>query len=372
MRPYASATWVTISGNSDYYWRVLAPAKAIEAKAILIPEETGYTTVMEPNTDTVFPWAVEPDIWYGALEGDACVWTRPDPARAIHAQAMEQEYGVRTVAETDDNYLCNPKFNIYMRSNGFSAEERLKHLKSVSSMQAAVFTTEWLRDAYWREIKKNFGGGKGYRLPEMHVCGNHLFTEDWPEVEPYSGPLRVGWMGSPSHIWDVDLIWPALMYANYVGCKTVMVGYDPANPEHPVETPLSLSKVKQWKKVNHEVVEWKRLEGTRRLALPLDIGLCPLLYNDFTLGKSDIKAVEYTIAGAAVIAQSHPVYTKHWKHEETCLLAGSPSEFIDATKRLIRDPKLRRELIGNAQEYVRNERDITKHADEWRAAVLGV
>lgn len=349
---------------------MVAPASAIGAKTVQIPEDGGYYAITQPNDDTVFPWTVEPEITYGALEGRAAVFTRPDPPRAMHAQAMQQVYGVRTVAEVDDNYLSPTKFNIYMKSNGFSAKHRMSHLKSVSSMSAAIFTTEWLRDYYWKQIKREFGGG-GFRLPEMHVCGNHLYLADWPDLVPRTGPLRVGWMGSPSHIWDVDNIWAALMFAKQGGCETVMVGFDPSEPEHAVETPKSLFKTQQWKKVGAGIVPWRKLDGTVRMALPLDIGLCPLLYNEFTLGKSDIKAVEYTISGAAVIAQSHPVYTKHWKHEETCLLAGSPHEFIEATKRLIRDPVLRRELVSNAQEYVRNERDIIKHAGTWRQAVLG-
>jgi hypothetical protein len=318
----------------------------------------------------VFPWSVEPEITYPAVEGSAVVFTRPDPPRAIHAQAMQETLGIRTVAEVDDNYLSPVKFNIYMKSNGFDKTARMSHLKSVSSMSAAVFTTEWLRDAYWKEIRKNFSG-KGFRLPEMFVCGNHLYLDDWPEPVERDEPLRVGWMGSPSHLWDVDNIWAALMFAKQEGCETVMVGFDPAEPEHAVETEKSLFKTKQWKKVGATNVPWRKLDGTTRMALPLDVGLCPLLYNEFTLGKSDIKAVEYTISGAAVVCQSHPVYTKHWKHEETCLLAGSPHEFIEATKRLIRDSKLRRELVVNAQAYVREERDITKHAGEWKEAVLG-
>ena len=367
-------------GNSDYYWRVVAPATAIGAKSVQVDGDKGYFPVTTPGLDDDFPWEMELDpddpeaagkVTYPFLEGKAVVFTRPDPTRAIHAEVMEMEYGVRTVAEVDDNYLASTKFNIYMKSNGFDPGHRLSHLKSVSSMKGAIFTTEWLRDHYWKQIKKEFGGGRGYRLPEMFVCGNHLFPEDWPETVERDGPLRVGWMGSPSHLWDVDNIWPALMYAKQEGCETVMIGFDPSEPDHAVETERSLFKTKQWKKVGSRIVPWRKLDGTVRMSLPLDIGLCPLLYNQFTLGKSDIKAVEYAISGAAVICQSHPVYTKNWKHEENCLLAGSPNEFIEATKRLMRDSVLRRELIASAQEYVRTERDITKHADEWRQAVLG-
>jgi glycosyltransferase involved in cell wall biosynthesis len=366
----AAATWYTVVGQSDYYWRVVAPARALNAKTVMVPDVGGYFAFTQPNSDTEFPWQVEPDISYPSLEGDACVWTRPDPTRAIHALAMQETYGVRTVAEVDDNYLSDTKHNIYMRSNGFDANHRRLHLKSVASMDAAVFTTEWLRDTYRAAIREEF---RKFPHPEMFVCGNHLWVQDWPDlVERDSGsPLRVGWMGSPSHLWDIDVAWPALMYAKQEGCETVLIGFDPSRPEHSVETQRSLFKTKQWAKVQARHVPWRQMNSSERLSLPLDIGLCPLLYNGFTMGKSDIKAVEYAISGAAVVASNHPVYSRGWKHEQTCLLAGSPNEMLECVRRLIRDPRLRQELAENAREYVREQRDIEMHAGEWHEAVFG-
>lgn len=372
----ACASWYSVVGNSDYYWRCTAPAKVIGAKWVPIPEDGGpegsgaggFFAVTQPNEDTAFPWQLEPQPFYPTVEGSAVVWTRPDPTRSIHALAMKEYHGVRTVAEVDDNYLSDTKFNIYMKSNGFGPKEREQHLKAVASMDAAIFTTTWLKDTYRQAIRKTF---PNMPHPDMFVCGNHLFLEDWPERIEQDGPLRVGWMGSASHLWDVDHIWGAMMHAGLEGCERVMIGFNPAEPEHPVETKKSLFKTQQWRKAVDRFVPWVKLDGTSRLSLPLDIGFCPLLYNDFTLGKSDIKAVETTISGAAVIAQNHPVYNRNWTHEETCLLAGSPAEFVDCLRRLIKDSVLRRELVENAQAYVREERNIETHAGEWREAVLG-
>jgi glycosyltransferase involved in cell wall biosynthesis len=361
----AVGTFFTIVGQSDYYWRVLAPAKAVNAKPCQIHEDGGWYAISQPNDDTEFRWSMDEEGFpvYHEQEGGTAVWTRPDIARAVHAKAMRHYYGLRVVAETDDNYLSPQQHNIYMRSNGFDEKHCLDHMKAVGSMDASVYSTDWLRDYYWKRLKKQFGDAlKGH---ETFVCRNHVLEQDWPEVEEYDGPVRVGWMGSPSHIWDVDLAWPAMLWAHRAGCKTYMVGYDPTNPEHAVTSEKSREKVRQWEKIKFETTPWKKFEGTRRLALPFDIGLCPLLTNEFTLGKSDIKAVEYTIAGAAVIAQNNSVYNKTWKHGETALLVGSPNEMLEAVKTLVSDPELRSRLVENARQYVREERGEKQLREEW-------
>jgi hypothetical protein len=128
-----------------------------------------------------------------------------------------------------------------------------------------------------------------------------------------------------------------MMHARNLGCETWMVGYDPSDPEHSVVSTRSLHKVEQWSAVGFNHRGWERMDGYTRIALPLDIGLCPLLVNDFTLGKSDIKAIEYSIAGAAPVVWNNPVYSA-WVHGETCLKVGprrrrsTPSSGLCATR----------------------------------------
>lgn len=365
-----TATWYVVTGNSDYYWRVNAPAKAIGAKVVGIPEEGGFYALTQPNDDTAFPWTeTDEGADYPAQEGPAAVWTRPDGPRSIHALTMRKQHGTRLVAEVDDNYLANPRLNLFMRSNGFGPKERVQHLKACAWMGNLIVTTPELRDIYWKGIKREFGRR---HLPDFHVVGNHLFLEDWPERVERDGPLRVGWMGSPSHVWDLDLAWAAMLHARNQGCETIVVGFNPADPDDfQITSDRAYDKTLQWGKAVSRAVPWVKLDGTSRMALPLDIGLCPLLHNEFTVGKSDIKAVEYTVAGAAVVASATPVYTRNWVHGETALLASSPQQMLDHVDLLIRKPGLRERLVANAQQYVREQRDITRHASEWQEAVLG-
>jgi hypothetical protein len=347
----------------------MAPAKAIGAKVNGIPQETWAKAITEPNEDSAFPWSLtETGAEYPSHEGSAAVWPLLDLSRAVHMRAMQVQ-GIRTVAEVDDNYLCDPRQNIFLRANEWTPERQVHHMKAVASASAMIVTTPLLRDIYYKRLRKQFGKGL---VPPIHICGNNIFMEDWPERVESDGPLRVGWMGSPSHVWDVDLAWPAMLHARNLGCETIVMGYNPADPKEMVITSdRSFHKINQWDKAISRGIEWEQMDGTKRMQIPFDIGLCPLLHNHYTMGKSDIKALEYTISGAAVVASNTPVYSTNWIHGETALLSSSPQEMLDHVDLLIRKPSLRERLVEAAQQYVREERDITKHANEWQEAVLG-
>ncbi len=401
------ATFIAIQTGNDVYWRVEAPARTIGAKVVVA---NGPRVFSSPNRGRVFPWkltafhadgditevttrrewkklaASEPLLTgmesdFPAVRGTA-VFIRPDLERATVAKAMQRQ-GIRTVAETDDNYFCDRSLNIFLRREDQNPEMNMEaHARAMASMDANVFSTAWLRDRYYKEYRARFGK-KG--LPEMFVCKNNIARAAWPTRVERDGPLRVGFMGSPSHVWDVNLAYAAFHAAKQEGCETWMIGYNPADPEpHAIdhviheETGESLDLrstkgrdfINKWAGVIDVHVPWIVPEQYLRPALPLDIGVAPLLSNDFTLGKSDVKAVEYTINGAACVLQNLPVYNSAgWKHERNCLMGGSYRELATATVRLIRDPKLRYELVSAAQEMISTERNEDVMRDEWMEAI---
>lgn len=413
-RKPAIATWYVQVGGNDIWWRVEAPAKAVGGRTCKVPESEVFDAFMEPNIHTAFPWrliaetpegrkhVVRTAIGWKRLcnkktqiislraefpnhEGVA-VFTRPALPHATLAKAMRLD-GIRTIAETDDNYFSNPSQNLFLRQTQFAEKDRMAHAKALASMDANIFSTELLRDFYYREYRQRFGK-KG--LPDMFVCRNHVDARVWPERTERDGPVRVGFMGSNSHVWDVNLIYGAIHMAKQEHCETHFIGYNPANPdpnmpdklmavndetgeEEEIQFRSEKSKrfIEQWAAVVTRATRWIEPHEYHRASLPLDIGLAPLRSDSFTLGKSDVKAIEYTISGAAVVCTNTPVYNRFWKHEENCLMANSPAEFALQTRRLIRDPKLRYELVTAAQEKVLAERGVKQMREEWRAAING-
>ncbi|HEX7071470.1 MAG TPA: hypothetical protein VF190_11720, partial [Rhodothermales bacterium] len=229
-----------------------------------------------------------------------------------------------------------------------------------------IVSTEHLRDVYWRVLGEMFGKR---HLPEIFVCRNLVDERFLPSntVSPRDdGKLRVGYMGSDSHLWDVDLIYPALAEAFVNGHEIVFIGIDPANI-NPIYR-RNKSKV-NWGAIDYTHIPWTNtFRGT---ALPLDIGFAPLVVDEHTLCKSDIKALEYALSGAACVAHNCLVYNRTLKGEEHVLFAGSPLEYVHQMRRLIKDAELRNALVRNTNEYIREERMLLDHKKEWEEAVFG-
>lgn len=361
-REVAPCTFYVVVGGNDTSWRVDTPAKALGAKVVRMRLDNFADELKTPTPDGNFRW--KPTRWgasYPDHEGDTAVWTRPDQLRATHAVAMHGN-GIRTVAEVDDNYFAPLKFNRFMREH-FSESPYKEIAHTYAPFERVIVTTEVLRDAFAAGMRK--GGVR--QLPEFHVCGNHVDPDEWPERLPYDGPVRVGWMGGESHWRDLNLAYPALKLAYDYGAKLHMIGYDPQwRPQ---------SKIKGKQKgttfgFQYEHTRWIDPSAwKRRSAYPLDIALAPLERNEFTLGKSDCKVVEYGMSGAAVVC-SDTVYNKTIRHGETGLIGNSPLALARHVERLIREPKLRDELAVNLAQYVREERLITleKNLKPWREA----
>lgn len=95
----------------------------------------------------------------------------------------------------------------------------------------------------------------------------------------------------------------------------------------------------------------------RFASLEWAIGICPLQNTPFNQVKSDLKWVEYTAVGAAVVASAGLMY------EACCaggcgLLAVDDESWEGALQQLIDDPGLRLSMVAKAQERLRSERSL--------------
>jgi hypothetical protein len=305
------------------------------------------------------------NIKYPLQEGGSSIWTRPLAWQAAHMIEMRQQ-GIRVCAEVDDNYLSSEKLNVFMKKAGWGENDRENHAKSISNSDALIVSTEYLRDVYHKGLGKMFGKKL---VPEIFVCRNHVDETLIPTpIPPRSdGRLRIGYMGSDSHIWDVDLIYEALLVAFRMGHEIVFVGLNPARIADRLGQKQSR---KRWSEISYTHIPWQN-EGFRGMALPLDIGFAPLLVDHHTNGKSDIKWMEYALSGAATIAQNSVVYNRTMEHGVTGALAGSPKEHLAWMLRLINNDDLRESMVRETNKYIRRERLLSRNVGEWNDAIFG-
>ena len=95
--------------------------------------------------------------------------------------------------------------------------------------------------------------------------------------------------------------------------------------------------------VHVEVIRWTKATEVADLQ-SLDIGVYPLPTNDWVLGKSGLKAIQYMAFGLPTVATKVGTTPLLISHEVDGLLVESQEEWVIALERLVREPELRRKL----------------------------
>ncbi|MCP3954882.1 MAG: glycosyltransferase family 4 protein, partial [Desulfobacterales bacterium] len=107
-------------------------------------------------------------------------------------------------------------------------------------------------------------------------------------------------------------------------------------------------------------VEWSDPEAVSIATREFDIGLYPLLPNDFNIHKCGFKALEYMATGIPVVSSPVAVNAEIIQDGKEGLLAGSGEEWVSALTQLIESPELRQEM-GRAGRYKVEKSFNTEH-----------
>jgi L-malate glycosyltransferase len=95
--------------------------------------------------------------------------------------------------------------------------------------------------------------------------------------------------------------------------------------------------------INLEVIQWTKETEVEDLQ-GIDIGIYPLVQDDWVLGKSGLKAIQYMAFGLPTVATNVGTTPKIIEHMANGWLVKTEEEWIEALEELIKNPQLRRDL----------------------------
>jgi hypothetical protein len=184
------------------------------------------------------------------------------------------------------------------------------------------------------------------------VCPNQVDPQDWqPLVKPDDGMFRIGWFASGSHAGDGKLVQRALAWAaTQKDVEVVTLGLDP-----------------RWQ-FPHRKLPWTNdLSLYRRAMYKLDVGVAPIVPTPFSRGRSDVKWLEYSMAGAAsVLADCEPYADVP---DGLALKATTPADWLRRIRWLVQNRDEARALGMAAREYVLERRTIQANVNLWAEAI---
>ena len=179
----------------------------------------------------------------------------------------------------------------------------------------------------------------------VHVIPTTLDVEVYrPPVREAPVPgdrVRVGWSGSPTTSVHLASIAPALRRMLTELPVELLVMGDPGFRLEGLPAGAGAVRVLPWQ-AEREIAE----------VGAFDIGLMPLPDDEWSRGKCGFKALLYMALGVAPVVSPVGVNTEIVTDGANGLWAAGEEGWVDAVRRLVEDPPLRRALGGAGRETV--------------------
>jgi glycosyltransferase involved in cell wall biosynthesis len=152
-----------------------------------------------------------------------------------------------------------------------------------------------------------------------------------------SGPLVVGWIGSPTTLHYLESIAPIL---REVAAR------------HPFVLKVSSgSRPVRFPGVSVQDVPWS-LDQEVTLFSTCDVGVYPLADDDWARGKCGFKAIQFMACGVPTVASAVGVNREIIRDGENGFLAATPAEWIDKLERLLTEADTRERFARAGRETI--------------------
>lgn len=223
---------------------------------------------------------------------------------------------------------------------GNPAPQAIRDMMSLTD--GVIVSTPYLKKLY-SEFNEN-----------IHVIENGIDFKVWDAVvppKPKKRPLRIGWCGAATHDEDLRFI-EKVVYQVLEKYPQVEFFFKGGAPGFLIKKHERITCLNNWANPYH----YPQALADEHF----DIGLAPLLDNNFNRAKSNLRWLEYSALKIPTIASTMGEFKRTVKDGVTGLLCTERQDWFNAIAKLIEDETLRKWIGHNAYESVKADFNIEK------------
>ena len=320
------------------WYRVYQPYLAMKR---LFKRDKFVVTWYTPDQLIMHPWEADmedperfkviyPQIDAACRWADVVVWMGLHYQRALDTFVhMRAKHGKKFVTEVDDYIFSIPPTNSAFQSMKPGTGYTHVALEQIKRSDALIVSTPHLKELYEPFCK------------QIHTVENAVSLPLWRRA---ASPARrrgltIGWMGGGTHNEDHEMIQGAVKEVLEKAPKTRFTYISGCHQPRCFDGVERLKWVHDFKPID-KYPQWIAKQG-------FDIGIAPLVDNEFNRGKSNLRWLEYSAMGIPTVASNVLHFSQSIKHGKTGLLAGTHAEWVSSLMKLINEPDVR-ENIGKA------------------------
>lgn len=371
------------------YYRMLGFAAKMRERGI----ESAYEEVHYSNTDDHARWqnrcrnrivldqldailkVADVSVWQAVMTSDAlallkcwrdmakcvgCGRFRPAPQGILRCECKATSfYRKPIITEIDDWLLEVPHYNI--ASGPFKPNSKYEWLviEQLKLSDAIITSTEFLLES----LRK---------VPDLtqkafHVIPNSLDFSIWdklqePPIKKPDGIVRIGYTGCGNHGGDLHMIREAILtilneFPNVEFIYAVHMK-DPHDPSQDFDIIHPRARcLNEWYTIKQYPQALRNWD--------LDIGIAPLLDNNFNRAKSNLRWLEYSAVKVPTIASAVEPFKKSILNNEDGILCRGLSQWYAALKELVQSKEQRLRLGEAAYRRVKRDFNMDSTTDRY-------
>jgi glycosyltransferase involved in cell wall biosynthesis len=317
-------------------------------------------TVLWPYSSAVTiqnPWQVDmltdPEVIWGkghldylCAIADVVVWQALDFEHSLDVfMGMKQRHQKPFLMEIDD-YIADIPTNSEAYQQYKAGSTRFQVAMSQMRMSdGLIVSTPYLAEQY-----------KEFCNKPIHVVPNSIDFNEWKGITPKKHDrIRIGWIGGGTHGPDLEMVAPVLeevlnkyedvwFYCIH-GCPEIY---------------------KSWPKVYH-TLKWAPINRYPRhlAAYGFDIGIAPLVDNNFNRGKSNLRWLEYSALKIPTVASALPDFTRAISSGHDGFIANDLDDWRKYLELLIESADARKGIGTNAYNTIKRKFNARKTSNEY-------
>lgn len=218
-------------------------------------------------------------------------------------------------------------------------------VEQMKALDGLIVSTPYLKKQY-QEYNSN-----------IHVVPNSIDFNIWDKLKPgkpKNKRIRIGWCGAATHNGDLEFIKPVIfkLLEKY---KNIEFFFAAGAPPFLVKKHKRILCHNGW----YNPYDYPQSLKSKHF----DIGLAPLLDNNFNRGKSNLRWLEYSALKVPTVASSVEPFRRSIEHGVTGLLAKEPDDWFEYLSQLIEQEQYRKTVGINAYNHIKkhfNLKYITK------------
>lgn len=257
----------------------------------------------------------------------------------------------KLIWDIDDNVFCIPEWSPAHVLMNNALHDMVRHCMNLARWNTVA--TERLGEQMKSQV-----GVNPVVLPNL--INFHDFNSNASRGEPpcidMGGPLRILWAGSDSHSEDVRLIASAANRIIEKHKKNVMFIFMGMIPEG-METGNSVTFV--------PALPLNSFQNLLSLIRP-HIGLTPLCDHEFNVGKSNIKFLEMTAAGGAVLSSEFGPYADSIKDQVDGIFCKNDDDWFEYMDYLYHHRERAKEFNRIALAKVKRRYSWESSEEKWK------